>query len=94
LLQIFQTTLCMARPRIQDLPDEQQGTKRHLTLTLGCPSERERGEMEDYPGPWEEAPEEEGRPERGLRRPEEQQTAVAAAGPREGHEVERGRRGG
>jgi hypothetical protein len=32
--------------------------------------------MEEYPGPWEEAPEEEGRPERGLRQPEEQRTAA------------------
>jgi hypothetical protein len=42
----------------KDLPDENQGTKKHLSLTLGYPSERERGEMRGYPGPWEEAPEE------------------------------------
>jgi hypothetical protein len=40
--------------------------------------------MGEYPGPWEEAPEEEGRPERGLRRPEEERTVVPMAGPREG----------
>jgi hypothetical protein len=48
--------------------------------------------MGEYPGPWEEAPEEEGRLERGLWWPEEERTA--ASGPREGHEVERVRRGG
>jgi hypothetical protein len=31
---------------------------KHLSLTLGYPSERERGEMGRYPGPWEVAPEE------------------------------------
>jgi hypothetical protein len=30
--------------RIQTLPDEQQGTKNQLTLTLGRPREREREE--------------------------------------------------
>jgi hypothetical protein len=54
--------------------------------------EREKRNEEGCPDPWEKAPEEEGRPERGLRRPEERQTAAAV--PREGHELERDRRGG
>jgi hypothetical protein len=41
--------------------------------------EREERVWEGYPDPWEKPPEKEGRPERGLRWPEEQRTAATAA---------------
>jgi hypothetical protein len=52
---------------------------------------RERGERrgKGYPDPWEKVPEKEGRPGRGLPRPEERRTAAAEVAPRVGLEMGR-----
>jgi hypothetical protein len=63
----------------------------HLTLTLERPRERERRESKGgYPGPWEDAGEED-RPRRGLRRPEEVRDGGGGGGSKGGeHEQEIG----
>jgi hypothetical protein len=57
-----------------------------LTLTLGRPRERERGERGEDTLVHGEGVGEEGRPKRGLRWPEERRVMAAAAGPMEGLE--------
>jgi hypothetical protein len=54
-----------------------------LTLTLGRPRERERGESRGGTLVHGEGAGEDDRPRRGLRRPEERRVTAAAAGPRE-----------